>query len=233
MKSSASEITGTLRRLSARIWNPASARDHGHRLPASLARQQEEDWDPDQPQIRMSRAFAVMLVLHLVAVGGLFAFHVFGKDDQNAEQQATRQANASAVPPPVRPVAANDSTHPAASSPAGLAAAVAAGAAAPRAEEVSEDTPVDGSGNPYQVHVMLPGESKVLVAARYGITMKELEAANPGTEFRAGTHLTIPQAGQRVITATPGAELRPGIGGLQLLHRDAVSGGDQHLALAR
>ncbi|MES2706472.1 MAG: LysM peptidoglycan-binding domain-containing protein [Verrucomicrobiota bacterium] len=206
MKPSASELTGRLRRLSARLWNPGDARERRHRLHASLTG--EEEWDPDQPQIRMSRAFAVMLVLHLVAVGGLFAFHVFGKDEQNAEQNAIRQAHAGALPPPARALPVS-SAAPLPSSSGAPVAAIPPGTAPPRAEVVSENTPVDKNGVQYQVHVMLPGETKTLVAAKFRTSVKELEAANPGMELKPGAHITIPQQPQRVITAASG----PGHGG--------------------
>ena len=38
-----------------------------HRLPAHVTG--EADWEVEVPQIRMSRAFAVMLVLHVVEIG--------------------------------------------------------------------------------------------------------------------------------------------------------------------
>lgn len=202
MKRSASDITGTLRRLSARIWDPSGRggrdRDRGHHLPASLA-SHEEDWDPDQPQIRMSRAFAVMLILHLVAVGGLFAFHVFGKDDQNAEQLATRQAHASATtpaPPRALPVEAAQAAGTNAPS-------VPAGTTPPRAEVVADSTSVDPNGT--QVHTMLAGESKSLIAAKYSVSVRELEEANPGVDVgKTGAKIVIPSPHQqRVIGATP------------------------------
>lgn len=201
MKPSASELTGKLRRLSARIWDPKNAREKAHRLSASIAGSEEEEWDPDQPQIRMSRAFAVMLILHLVAVGGLFAFHIFGKDDQNAEQLATRQAHANATPPPApRAIPVGDAPHSTAPAPV-----VPPGSVAPRAEAVGEETLVDKNGTPYQTHTMMAGETKMLVAAKFGTTVKELEEANPGIELKPGAHLTIPQH-QRVIGATPESE---------------------------
>lgn len=200
MKRSASELSGKLRRLSARIWDPSGRggrdRDRGHHLPASLAAH-DEDWDPDQPQIRMSRAFAVMLILHLVAVGGLFAFHVFGKDDQNAEQLATRQAHANATPPPPRAEVVSPSTA------APNASGVPAGSTPPRAEVVAENTAVDAGGN--QVHTMLAGESKSLIAAKYSLSVRELEEANPGVDVgKTGAKVVIPSPHQqRVIGATP------------------------------
>ena len=120
----------------------------------------EEDWEVDEPQIRMSRAFAVMLVLHLVAVGGLFAFHMFGKDDRDSEGTATRMAHESSPPPP----------------------AAGSIAATPKGESPSEPGP----------HVFKAGETKMLVAAKFGVAVRALEDANPNSGFSPGDSLTIP-----------------------------------------
>lgn len=157
-----------------------------HRLSANVTG--EDDWEVDEPQIRMSRAFAVMLILHLVAVGGLFAFHMFGKDDREAEGIATRSAHQTSPPPPAVPV-----------KPAIAAAPVIP--AAPRAEIVSGDPPAMAATAPNgRQHVFKAGETKMLIAAKFGITVRELEEANAALEFKAGDTLTIPQH-QRVIGA--------------------------------
>lgn len=201
MKPSASNIPGKLRRLYAQLRDPKSVREKSHRLSASTTG--DEDWDVDQPQIRMSRAFAVMLILHLVAVGGLFAFHVFGKDDQNAEQQATRKAHASATAVPAS--AAPRAEVVGDISPAGSAAApvspLPSAAHPPRAEVVPEDSLVDANGTEHRAHKVLDGESKLLIAALYGVSVKELQEANPDSTFQMGDSLTIPPH-QRVIGAT-------------------------------
>ena len=182
MKSSPTENGKTYRkfgqRLSAFI-RPGKKKTH--RLSANVTG--EEDWEVDEPQIRMSRAFAVMLVLHLVAVGGLFAFHVFGKDDREAEMLATRAAHETSAPPPAK------TTPPA--TPAAASAPVP-----PRAEVVAGD-----SGNPQeQKHLFKAGETKMLIAAKFGVTFRELEEANPGSAFKTGDSLIIPQP-QRIIGA--------------------------------
>jgi len=141
----------------------------GHRLSANVTG--EEDWEVDEPQIRMSRAFAVMLVLHLVAVGGLFAFHMFGKDDRESEGASTRLAHETSPPPPAAAAAAA----------VGLAATPA-----PRAEVV-EESPAGPAP-----HIFKAGETKMLVAAKFGVTVRELEDANPDSAFEAGDALTIP-----------------------------------------
>jgi len=173
-----------------------------HRLSANVTG--EEDWEVDEPQIRMSRAFAVMLILHLVAVGGLFAFHVFGKDDREAEGLATRKAHEKSTPPP-------DTVQ---------SAPVPAAPVIPRAEIVL-DEPAALPGD--QQHILKAGESKDLIAAKYGITVLELEEANIHNGFNAGDKLVIPprariigavaQAGPPVnppvalIAATPSEEV--------------------------
>lgn len=156
-----------------------------HRLSANVTG--EEDWEVDEPQIRMSRAFAVMLVLHLVALGGLFAFHVFGKDDREAEQNATRAAHESSPPPPA---AALKTMAP-------VPAVVAGAPAAPRAEIVPDGEPAVPAG---QTHLFKAGETKMLIAAKFGVTIPELEEANAAVQFKAGDQLIIPQH-QRIIGA--------------------------------
>lgn len=151
-----------------------------HRLSANVTG--EEDWEVDEPQIRMSRAFAIMLILHLVALGGLFAFHVFGKDDREAEGTATRNAHEKSTPPP------------AAAKPA-TAAPVPSAPAIPRAEIVEE-----GPTAPASQHHFKAGETKGLIAAKYGITVRELEDANIKSGFNAGDTLVIPSA-HKVIGA--------------------------------
>lgn len=159
-----------------------------HRLSANVTG--EDDWEVDEPQIRMSRAFAVMLVLHLVAVGGLFAFHLFGKDDREAEGTATQRAHEAAAPAPAAGLPA---------APA-VAAAVPVEPVIPRAQIVEETA--GPAGNERQ-HVFKAGETRMLIAARFSITVRELEEANAGSEFKPGDTLTIPQS-PRVIGALPG-----------------------------
>jgi LysM repeat protein len=116
-------------------------------------------------------------------VGGLFAFHMFGKDDRAAEDLATRNAHESSPPPPSSPVKVSQSVAP----------------APPRAEIVPEDAP----GN-LRTHAFKDGETRMLVAAKFGITVRELEDANPDKAFQPGDLLTIPQP-PRVIGAVADA----------------------------
>jgi LysM repeat protein len=48
----------------------------------SAAKYAEEDYSSEEPNVKLSRAFVVVLLLHVVAVGGIFAFSAL-KDRQN------------------------------------------------------------------------------------------------------------------------------------------------------
>ncbi len=183
MKSSPIESGSSDRKFSRHLkalWPRGAKRTH--RFSANVTG--EEDWEVDEPQIRMSRAFAVMLILHLVAVGGLFAFHMFGKDDRAAEDLATRHAH-EASPPPPSPAPASVSQTPA--------------PAAPRAEIV-----VDEPASKERTHSFKEGETRMLVAAKFNITVRQLEDANPDKDFQPGDLLIIPQP-PRVIGAVADA----------------------------
>ena len=60
-------------------------------LPANVTG--EDDWDVEVPHIRMSRAFIIMLVLHIVAIGGLVAFNIWGKDEARPAEGGDIAAN--------------------------------------------------------------------------------------------------------------------------------------------
>ncbi len=47
----------------------------------SAAKYAEEDYAAEEPNVKLSRAFVVVLLLHVVAVGGIFAFSAL-KDHQ-------------------------------------------------------------------------------------------------------------------------------------------------------
>jgi LysM repeat protein len=138
-----------------------------HRLPAHVTG--ESDWEVEVPQIRMSRAFAVMLVLHIVAVGGLFAFRIWGRDK---EEKTTQVSGADAGPALVESPAADASTP----------------------IPLEQGTPSE----PLRTYLWRSGDTLPLVAARFGISGSALRDANPDKTFEAGTELIIPRAG-RVI----------------------------------
>jgi LysM repeat protein len=70
-----------------RIPKPAANQTQKKRLRASaqraVAKYADEDYGAEEPNVKLSRAFVVVLLLHVVAVGGIFAFSAL-KDRQTA-----------------------------------------------------------------------------------------------------------------------------------------------------
>ncbi len=148
------------------FWDKITGRKH-HRLSASVTG--ESDWEVETPQIRMSRAFAILLVLHVIAVGGLFAYRIWGREEDPAKTEA--QTVSPAVPedasriieaPPAVPVAPAVPSAPA---------------------EV-------------KTYTWRAGDSIQLIAARFGVSTAALREANPDKALVPGTELILPRAGR-------------------------------------
>ena len=70
----------------------------------SAAKYAEEDYSAEEPNVKLSRAFVVVLLLHVVAVGGIFAFSALkdhqtgtsaGKAEPASQKPPATQSNAS------------------------------------------------------------------------------------------------------------------------------------------
>ena len=195
-----------LRRRSKNLFGAITERfGKTHRLPAHMST--SDDWEVEVPQIRMSRAFVVMLALHLVAVGGLFAFHTWGRDSENSGAVAhDPNAPDAATAPPATQLA----TLPRQGAPASLASAEPP---IPRAEVVPEDEVAEPEAapepsTPGTFHTLQPGETKLLVSTRYERSVEQLQDANPDASWEAGSRILIPDAPHVIgATATPSAKL--------------------------
>lgn len=154
-----------------------------NRLPAHLTR--EDDWSQDQPGVRLSRVFGVVLGIHIVAIGGLVAYEMF------RHHEPAVPAGASALRPAAR------EARPAA----------AGAAAAQRVTDAFADDPVHEG---LIKHVVAPGERLADIAARYGVDERALTAKNrigDARPFASGMKLVIPnrqlQAAAPVVTPAP------------------------------
>ena len=76
------------------------------RAAAQRSKYAEDDYSSEEPNVRLSRAFVVVLLLHVVAVGGIFAFSAL-KDHQpvTPSGKPEKQESANLKGPAVQPVA--------------------------------------------------------------------------------------------------------------------------------
>lgn len=177
-----------------------------HVLPANLT--DEGEWaSGPAPQVKTSRMFLGMLALHLVAVGGLVAFHFYGHDPVESAPAKT----ATATPASATSTPAKDKSTPPPARSVPLARTAPVAPTAPAATE-------------YFVRLDETWES---IAAARGISVDDLKAANPNMEIYVGRRLQIPSA-PRLITAIP--EARPSLPTTTIQAPDSVGSAYKHYA---
>ncbi len=170
----------------SRTFNASAARATSH-APA----------DDDEGGHRLSGAFIIVLILHVIAVVGVFAF---------ARIKENRTAS---TPPQKTPVTTPASkTAPAKSSAAKAAAAAPAAAATqPAAPHESPKTAAPA----HNVHVVKEGETLTKIAAAYSVNVPDLVSTNKlksQDDIHKGQSLTIPAA--KAAQKTPAtAEVKP------------------------
>ncbi|MDD5198778.1 MAG: LysM peptidoglycan-binding domain-containing protein [Terrimicrobiaceae bacterium] len=185
------------------------------KLQASVARsrhapmvENDEFLEEPEPNMKLSHAFVVVLVLHVIAVAGVFAFNSIKArqaDIFSATKDEAAQANAAAPaappltqstnePPPLTTGSSDPSNGTGSVQPSGPTAPATAAATATPAPARQ---PADAS----KTHEMQPGETLTKIATEYGVTVAALEKANNITDpkkIRAGTVLKIPEGGAPV-----------------------------------
>jgi LysM repeat protein len=148
-----------------------------NRLPAHLT--SEDDWKQDQPGVRLSRVFGVVLGIHIVAIGGLMAYEMF----RHREPAPGNTAALRSAPREARP---------------GSAAMAPA-----RGRDTFADEPAhDGMLK----HVVAPGERLAGIAARYGVDERALQLLNrlsDGRSFETGMKLVIPNRQLKAAAPVP------------------------------
>ncbi len=152
---------------------------------ARAARPSVDDYDDEEPTTKLSSAFIVVLILHVVAVGGIYAFNSIkaSRRDREVVTKTPAAAAPAVVAPAVKPVAN----------------AVAAPAAPRRVEPASAPVPEVASAKPSGLlrYEVKGGETATKIATAYRITPAELLAANQLEEnavLKVGQVLVIPAA---------------------------------------
>jgi len=167
------------------------------KLQAATARMRAEDDFDDEPQTRLSSAFFVVLILHVVAVGGIYAFNSI-----KAHRKGLEPTSASAKPMVEKSAATEPAAAPAKghAAPAPEVAAKTAGASAAPASLAS--TPI-GNAKIYNVK---PGDTLSKISQQTGVSVAALQFANKETAtLRPGQILNVPAKS----TAPPSAAIEP------------------------
>ena len=162
-------------------------RSFKHHLPSNMT--SEDSWQSGkEPQVKTSRMFIGMLALHLIAVGGLVAFHFFGHDP--VDKMPAGELVKSTTPAP------NSTTGPAKGATPAKPTVPSPTAPVPVQSRPSEPTMPSG----FIEHIVNIDETWESIAAARGLNPEDLRNANPGSDFNVGRRLMIPPT-PRLITA--------------------------------
>lgn len=160
-----------------------------HRFSAHVT--EEQDWHTEVPNVRLARVFGIVLILHVVAVGGILAFKMIEKGSGAAENP---------------PAAADDAQERDGSRQPAPSPVVAMDKAGESADfNVIVDDPSRLGMKHYRVR---SGDSLLAVARKLEVSVSELEELNKldkGNELYAGQVLLVPN---RTISALPPEDIQ-------------------------
>jgi LysM repeat protein len=135
-----------------------------------------DHYDEDEPQTRLSSAFVVVLILHVVAVGGIYAFNSIRSHRKLPDPPAQTIGTKTAADATTTAAAAS-LTPPTTSLPA-----------TPAPQSMPATT---------RTHRVIAGDTLTKIAQQYNVTVAELESANGAKNvatLRIGQMVTIPKA---------------------------------------
>jgi LysM repeat protein len=144
-----------------------------------------DDYDAEEPTTKLSSAFIVVLILHVVAVGGIYAFNSIKASRRDRE--VTTKTVEPAAPATVKAAPQNDA--PAVTTP--TAPSHKTESAAPVAVTTSAKP---AAGRQYEVKA---GDTLTKIAFAYNVTSADIMTANQlkeGAVLRPGQSLVIPPA---------------------------------------
>jgi LysM repeat protein len=173
------------------------------------ARPAAGDYDDEEPTTNLSSAFIVVLVLHVVAVGGIYAFNSIKQSRKDHTAAAAPAEPAAAMPAALKKTAAKESASPQAAAAHQAAVAPARQATIAPSAHAAEAaaSPALATAKPtlgarqYQVKT---GDNLTKIAIAYSVTPAEIMEANhlkEGALLQKGLVLNIPPAKAAAKTA--------------------------------
>jgi LysM repeat protein len=160
----------------------------------AAAKYADEDYGADEPNVKLSRAFVVVLLLHVVAVGGIFAFSalkdrqtgtVVGKGNTGGQKSATTQGAGAQNGGAVKPISSE------AQNLVDSSRASASGAGKPPAGGAGQENNTEVP----KVYVVQQGDSPARIAKKFKVSYASLLKTNnidDPKKLQIGQKLLIP-----------------------------------------
>jgi LysM repeat protein len=156
------------------------------RVRAAVA-SRSDPYEDDEPQTKLTSAFVVVLILHVVAVGGIYAFNQIKASRRSLEAGLSTSSDASSAT---------------ASKPETMEQESTAKPVATAATNVSPSTSTVLSGPSRQrVHNVKAGETLTSIARLHDTTISELKSVNSlaNDAIRPGQTLNLPAPGIKTV----------------------------------
>jgi LysM repeat protein len=192
---------------------------------ARRAQQIPDNYDEDEPHTRLSSAFVVVLILHVVAVGGIYAFNSIRSHRKLPEAAPALATGSKAqATDPVAPPAATGSRND------DRGAAHLAPTTSLPTTPAPQPLPAGA-----RTHRVVAGENLTKIAQQHNVTVAEIEAANGAKSvatLQIGQVLVIPKAS--ATAAKNEAPPKVGASGTKATSKTyVVAKGDNVVAIAK
>jgi len=181
---------------------------------ARAARRPVDDYDEDEePTTNLSSAFVVVLILHVVAVGGIYAFNSIKQSRKGHEPVAAQVEDAAPAAVSEKAAAQNDtSTAPAPTRQSAPARESAQSAPVPAITQNNNTKPAAATTAGGHQHVVKAGDNLTKIAFAYGVTPADIMEANhlkEGAVLHQGQTLNIPAKSTAKTTDTRPTDATP------------------------
>ena len=173
---------------------------------------EEQDWYLDTPDVRLTRIFTVVLILHVVAVGGILAFKMI---DKASEESATQVTSATSKPATAvkrettlaakAPQNANGSKATTTDAPAKTRPA-SASKTVPAANKTAAPLRPDPAKSQPEQYRVLAGDSLPEIAKKLGVdadALRKENAIRSDNELYPGRWLNLPGEESDKVAASP------------------------------
>jgi LysM repeat protein len=165
----------------------------------SAAKYAEEDYSAEEPNVKLSRAFVVVLLLHVVAVGGIFAFSAL-KDHQTGGTAGKAESTSQKFPTTQGGAAresgmADKSTGKMVPSDVQKLVDSSRASGSSGSKTQNNGTAQEGAGESAKVYVVQRGDSPAGIAKKFKVSYADLLRTNnieDPKRLQIGQKLLIP-----------------------------------------
>jgi LysM repeat protein len=165
----------------------------------SAAKYAEEDYSAEEPNVKLSRAFVVVLLLHIVAVGGIFAFSALKDRQTGSTTGKTEAANQKVTGVPGKTAKETGTADKPAGKtvPTDVQKLVDAshGSAANGTKTQDSSSPAEAGGESPKVYMVQKGDSPAGIAKKFKVSYADLLRTNnieDPKKLQIGQKLVIP-----------------------------------------